>query len=95
MKKNTRLILSGLFVLILTALACTISIPGSGTIDSAATSVAGTVNALAGAAADVFVLAWQRLQSYEAEPFPELAWHAKQSLFVAWSAKAIFFPVFL
>ncbi len=53
MKKNARLILSGLLALALAAVACNLTIPGSGAIDSAATAVAGTVNALAGTAADV------------------------------------------
>jgi len=50
MNRKTRSILAGLLVLALVSLACGISIPGGTAIDTAATSVAGTVNALAGTA---------------------------------------------
>lgn len=50
MKRKTRVIISGLLILALVSLACNISIPDSSAIDAAATSVAGTVNALAGTA---------------------------------------------
>lgn len=50
MKQKTRAVITGLLIISLVSLACNISIPGSGAIDAAATSVAGTVNALAGTA---------------------------------------------
>ncbi|KAF0110142.1 MAG: Uncharacterized protein FD147_1834 [Chloroflexi bacterium] len=47
MKRNTRSLIAGFLILTLATLACGISIPGGAAIDNAATSVAGTINALA------------------------------------------------
>jgi len=49
MKNRTRILIP-LIVLALSAVACGISLPGSGTIDTVATNVAATVQALAGTA---------------------------------------------
>lgn len=50
MKRYNRKILTGLVVFAMVSVSCAISIPGSGNVDSVATSVAETVNAMAGTA---------------------------------------------
>ena len=53
MKPILRPVIAFLMVLVLVSLACDISIPSGDVMDSAATSVAGTVNALAGTAGTI------------------------------------------
>lgn len=53
MKRKTLAILSGLLMILLVTIACNLRIPGSVGIDNAATSVAATVNALAGTAEEM------------------------------------------
>jgi hypothetical protein len=50
MNRKSFSIITGVIVLAMVSMACGISLPGSSTIDSAATSVAGTVSALAATA---------------------------------------------
>ena len=52
MKHNNRKVLAGIVIFAMVSLACAISVPGSGKVDSIATSVAETVNAMAGTAVD-------------------------------------------
>ena len=52
MKRRTLAIVSGLMLILMVTIACNLRIPGANAIDNAATSVAATVNALAGTAAE-------------------------------------------
>lgn len=72
MNRRARSILAGLMVLALVSLACVISIPNNTSIDSAATSVAGTVNALAGTAESLITAMPHNLTETPDETLPTL-----------------------
>ncbi|PKO02612.1 MAG: hypothetical protein CVU43_06915 [Chloroflexi bacterium HGW-Chloroflexi-5] len=72
MNRKSRSILAGLLVLALVSLACGISIPSGTAIDNAATSVAGTVAALAGTAESLITAIPHDLTEVPGEALPTL-----------------------
>lgn len=72
MKQNTRSLIALFLIFALVSLACGISIPGAGTIDSAATKVAATVNALAETAGAALTALPHDLPTLEVPGLPTL-----------------------
>ncbi|PKN99185.1 MAG: hypothetical protein CVU42_10000 [Chloroflexi bacterium HGW-Chloroflexi-4] len=72
MNRKTRSIIAGLMVLVLVSLSCGISIPSGAAIDNAATSVAGTVAALAGTAESLITAIPHEITLSPAEELPTL-----------------------